>query len=150
MRWRAADGALIVPTGQITNIKGMVMLPFVWSGTLPATGATDMVLADFATGQGQPRITFAFEVVGLSVSLSAGRTAGTLSVQAFNASTGGVLVGMAATIDGTNTNSLSVAKTPTGSPDIGGGSLMRMRMTTAGFAPLVENVLVMVWCAVQS
>lgn len=123
-RWRVGGSK------SLTFNRGVVVVPFSWSGTLPGASTTDLSINDAAMGPAQIRGPFASKVVGISWALSASRTAGTATAQAFNGSTS-ALVGPTAVIDGTTTNNATGTATAIGTADFSASNLIRLRITTA-------------------
>jgi hypothetical protein len=88
-------------------------------------------------------------VVGISVSCSSARTAGTLTAQCYNASTAGA-IGPIATLDGTNTNHIQATGVyGAAGSTFNGNSVLDVNIVTNGWTPVIDNVLVTLWIAVD-
>jgi hypothetical protein len=143
------DDTLFVGSSTPTNLRGVILMPFVFTGTLPGTGTQDIYHTDQASNIVQIRLPFPCEVVGISVVLASARTAGTLSAQAYNNSDT-TLTGPAALIDGTTTNLKYITDTVTGTPDLTSGQQIRVRLTTSGFTPVANSVVVHVYLSMYA
>lgn len=140
------DDTFLVGSGTRSNIRGVVAIPFVFSGTLPGTGTQNLNIADAAVANTIMRLPFDVQIIALTVTLTASRTAGTLTAQAFNNSAS-LNVGMSAAIDGTVTNNKSASVAGSSSPDILANNQFIMRVTTSGFTPTANGVTVVAWLA---
>lgn len=141
----ADGGDVLIKSGGYSNIRGVSCLTFAFT-TAPGTGTQDCYFGDAAQGIVQMRVPFACEVVGISISLSAARTAGTLTFQGWNGSTS-ALVGMTAVIDGTTTNLKVATDTVTGTPDFAASQILRLRMTGSGYTPTATAGIAWVYLA---
>lgn len=130
-----------------SNIRGLITIPFVFDGPLTATGTVD--LPYFSTGSiSQMRIPFPGQVVGISVSLVSSRSAGDMSIQAYNGSGTPTLVGPAVTIDATTTNNgVATAVMNPATVDFGATNFVRLRVTTNGFAPTTNAIKALLYIA---
>jgi hypothetical protein len=126
--------------GPTLGVKGYASLMAVGNGTITATGTTDIGWGA-PSGSNQMRLGMAGKVMAISISLSAARSAGTLSAQCFTSS----LIGPAAVIDGTNTQFVTVAATEDNVQDFTATSLVRVRLTGASFGPTAAVATVIVW-----
>lgn len=139
-------GGVIQTPGSWTNIRGVVLIPFAWVGTLPGSGTQDMNILESPTAIVQMRVPFAGQVVGIAASVLTARTAGSLTAQLFNGSSA-ALVGPTAVIDATNPSHVQNSVAPSGVGDVLGTHLIRVRLTTVGFTPVANTVKVTVWLA---
>lgn len=90
-------------------------------------------------------IPWAFEIVGISISSSEARTAGTLTVDATINTT---VTGLQAVLDGTNTT--RDTGTQARNTDVGvAGDRVGVKLTTASWTPVTADVCVTVWVLVH-
>lgn len=86
-----------------------------------------------------------FELVGISVTSNAARTAGTLTV---DATIDGTVTGLQAALDGTNTTR-DTGTQPRGT-DVGvAGSRLGVKLTTSSWTPVTADVVATVWAIVH-
>lgn len=87
-------------------------------------------------------IPFGYEIVAISVTSSAARTAGTLTV---DATIGGTATGLQAVLNATTTNN-AYASAPRGSYAGSAGDKVGVKITTAsGWTPTTADIAVSVW-----
>jgi hypothetical protein len=132
------DDTLLVGAGTHSNLRGVIMVPFSWTGTLAGTGTLDVPLFDAAVASAQMRLPFSASVIGVSITLGSARTAGTLVGQAYNGSSA-TLVGPTATINAGTTNN-AIGTAAVGTADFSATQLLRLRVTTTAFTPTANNV----------
>lgn len=135
-------------TSNVNNIRGVVAIPFVFTGTLTGTGTTDLRLADSTNGLTQLRYPFGGSVVAISISLLSARTAGTLTAQVFNGSGSGLYADPAAVIDGTTTNDVR-DEAAVGTSTFTSNNYLRCRLTTSSFTPTANAATVVVYLALN-
>ena len=138
-------GGLGITPGSWTSIRGMVAIPFAWTGTLPGAGTQDMNIIDAAAAIVQSRLPFGAQIVGISISVTLPRTQGSLTAQVFNGSTS-LLVGPTAVIDASNVQHAMGFQANSGVADVAANGLLRARLTTAGsYLPVTTSVKVIVY-----
>ena len=87
-------------------------------------------------------IPFGYEIVGISVTSSAARTAGTLTV---DATIGGTVTGLQAILNATTTNN-AYTTAPRGSYVGNAGDKVGVKITTpAGWTPITADIVVSLW-----
>ncbi|HEY9414187.1 MAG TPA: hypothetical protein VIQ30_05470 [Pseudonocardia sp.] len=120
-------------------------MPLVFSKTAVTAGLSAVALnvMDTSADVVEYVMPFDFEIVGISVSITSARTAGTLTVDATIDTT---VTGLQAVIDATNTQ--RDTGTQSRNTDVGAaGSRVGVKITTdAGFLPVTTNdVVAVVW-----
>lgn len=84
---------------------------------------------------------WAYEIVGIGLTSSAARTAGTLTV---DATIGGTAQGAQAVLNGTTTNN-AYAVIPRGTYNGAAGDKVGCKITTASWTPTTADIVVTVW-----
>lgn len=136
-------------TGTLTASStrpGMAAFHFAFTTALAGTGTVDIPLADAAAAITAVRAPWAGSIVGISISLSAARTAGTVTANARNIGAGTDFSGLTVTLDGTTTNNKkAVTAVGTANATFNADDRIGVRLTTSGWTPTAVTGVVVLW-----
>jgi hypothetical protein len=135
---RARQIERIISKGQL------VPLVFSQGAVADAQSAVAMTYADGIADVTEFTMPWEYEIVGISITSDIARTAGTITV---DATVNGTATGLQAVLDGTNT--LRKATTQARGSDVGAaGSRIGVKLTSASWTPVTNDVIVVVWAIV--
>jgi hypothetical protein len=143
-----------MPIDRITAKGQLVALHFEQadvSGTQSAVALATSEVRDSAAAASDQNaavgycLPFGYDIVAISVTSSAARTAGTLTV---DATIGGTVTGLQAVLNGTTTNN-GYGTASRGTYVGAAGDKVGVKITTASWTPTTADIAVTVWCIVQ-
>lgn len=137
--------------GRARQIERMIskgqLVPLVFSqgAVADAQAAVAMTYADGIADVTEFTIPWDYEIVGISITSDTARSTGSITV---DATVNGTATGLQAILDGTNTT--RKATTQGRGSDVGAaGSRVGVKLTSASWTPVTNDIIVVVWVIVS-